>query len=156
MANTYELIASSTVGAGGAASIDFTSIPNTYTDLCIKISARFASSSTLIKITYNSNTSNYARRGLVGENATTASYSGSDAFIAYTDASTNTSNTFGSADVYIPNYSGNGYKSASIDTTKEQASADAVTAMTASVWSNTSAITSISLSDLSGGQNFLQ
>ena len=30
MANTFELISSVTVGAGGAASIDFTSIPSTY------------------------------------------------------------------------------------------------------------------------------
>jgi hypothetical protein len=36
MANTFELIASSTVGSGGAANIDFTSIPATYTDLCLK------------------------------------------------------------------------------------------------------------------------
>ena len=40
MANTYELIASSTVGAGGASSIDFNSIPNTYTDLLVKLSGR--------------------------------------------------------------------------------------------------------------------
>ena len=33
MANTYTLIASLTVGSGGAANIEFTSIPATYTDL---------------------------------------------------------------------------------------------------------------------------
>ena len=37
---TYTLISSVTVGAGGASSIDFTSIPSTYTDLLVKISAR--------------------------------------------------------------------------------------------------------------------
>jgi hypothetical protein len=37
MANTFELIASSTVGSGGAANIDFTSIPATFTDLCLSI-----------------------------------------------------------------------------------------------------------------------
>ena len=42
MANTYTLIASSTVGSGGAANIEFTSIPATYTDLLIKMSARAA------------------------------------------------------------------------------------------------------------------
>jgi hypothetical protein len=33
MATTYEIIASVTVGSGGAADIEFTSIPATYTDL---------------------------------------------------------------------------------------------------------------------------
>jgi hypothetical protein len=33
MATTYEIIASVTVGSGGAANIEFTSIPATYTDL---------------------------------------------------------------------------------------------------------------------------
>ena len=37
MANTYVLISSSTVGSGGAASIDFSSIPATYTDLVLKL-----------------------------------------------------------------------------------------------------------------------
>jgi hypothetical protein len=40
MANTFELITSSTVGSGGAASITFTAIPQTYTDLKILYSTR--------------------------------------------------------------------------------------------------------------------
>ena len=157
MPNTYTLIASSTVGAGGAASIDFTSIPSTYTDLCIKLSTRFASTSTLIKITYNGVTTGYSRRGVVGENNAAASYSASDAFVAYTDSSSNTANTFGNSEIYIPNYAGSNYKSASIDSVKENNNVpDAVVALQASLWSNTAAITSISLSDLSGGQSFLQ
>ena len=40
MADTYTLISSVTVGAGGASSIDFTSIPATYTDLLVKFSLR--------------------------------------------------------------------------------------------------------------------
>jgi hypothetical protein len=35
MATTYEIIASVTVGSGGAADIEFTSIPATYTDLVV-------------------------------------------------------------------------------------------------------------------------
>ena len=40
MANTFKKIQTVTVGSGGAASIDFTSIPQTYTDLKIVLSAR--------------------------------------------------------------------------------------------------------------------
>jgi hypothetical protein len=36
MATTYEAIATVEVGSGGAANIEFTSIPATYTDLVIK------------------------------------------------------------------------------------------------------------------------
>jgi len=40
MANTYTLIASSTVGSGGAATVSFSSITATYTDLCLLASVR--------------------------------------------------------------------------------------------------------------------
>jgi hypothetical protein len=40
MANTYEAIATVEVGSGGAANIEFTSIPATYTDLAIAFSIR--------------------------------------------------------------------------------------------------------------------
>jgi hypothetical protein len=36
MANTYEAIATVEVGSGGASTIDFTSIPSTYTDLVLR------------------------------------------------------------------------------------------------------------------------
>ena len=54
MANTYTLISSVTVGSGGASSIDFTSIPATYTDLCLVWSGRSAGSDVDTKITFNS------------------------------------------------------------------------------------------------------
>lgn len=40
MMATYIKIGSVEVGAGGASSIDFSSIPATYTDLVLKMSAR--------------------------------------------------------------------------------------------------------------------
>jgi hypothetical protein len=42
MATTYEAIETVEVGSGGAADIEFTSIPGTYTDLVVKVSARNA------------------------------------------------------------------------------------------------------------------
>ena len=44
MPNTMTLISSSTVGSGGTASISFSSIPNTYTDLVVKLSVRSTAS----------------------------------------------------------------------------------------------------------------
>ena len=38
--NSYESIATVTVGSGGAADVTFSSIPATYTDLLLKLSSR--------------------------------------------------------------------------------------------------------------------
>jgi len=40
MPDTFVKIATVTVGSGGAATMAFSSIPSTYTDLCIKMSSR--------------------------------------------------------------------------------------------------------------------
>jgi hypothetical protein len=53
MATTYEAIATVEVGSGGAADIEFTSIPGTYTDLVVKVSARSTSSSGDCRIELN-------------------------------------------------------------------------------------------------------
>ena len=70
MADTYVLINSVTVGAGGASTIEFTSIPSTYTDLLLYCSVRDSATSTGVQnlyITYNSNTSGYYDRVLNGD-----------------------------------------------------------------------------------------
>ena len=65
MANpTMTLIASNTVGSGGVASVTFSSIPATYTDLILKSSSRdtTTSVSAQINIQFNGDTAaNYER-----------------------------------------------------------------------------------------------
>ena len=71
----YESIATVTVGSGGAANVEFTSIPATYTHLQIRGIAKWSSTSndrTLLKVEYNSDTgNNYARHLLGGDGAAT-------------------------------------------------------------------------------------
>ena len=58
VANSYESIATTTVGSGGSASISFTSIPSTYTHLQIRFIAKSTtggSGSTTTSITFNGN-----------------------------------------------------------------------------------------------------
>ena len=66
MANTYTLISSVTVGSGGASSIEFTSIPSTYTDLLLNFSGRSntnqASGGFACKIEFNGSSSNLSAR----------------------------------------------------------------------------------------------
>ena len=67
MAIAYNFIASSTVGVLGSATVSFTSIPATYTDLLVKLSARGSGvNSNEIRLTFNSNTSSYSNKTLYG------------------------------------------------------------------------------------------
>lgn len=155
MANTYELISSSTVGSGGTATITFSSIPQTYTDLLIKISGRSNRGATFsdIRISFNGSPTgtSYSDRDLEGSGSSASSQntSSTDSIHIYQaiPGSSATNNVFGNCDIYIPNYSSSNYKSTSIDSVMENDSSISYMALTAGLWSNTSAITSIVLTD---------
>jgi hypothetical protein len=151
MATTFTKIASVSVGVLGAASIDFTSIPSTYTDLCIKLSARSTSiSNDLMSIQFNSSTSNFTYKILFGQGTSTGSISGSTGLISWVDISTDTANTFGNAEIYIPNYSGSTNKSFSVDAVTENNDAQADKSFAAMLWSDSSAITAVGFTPNSG------
>ena len=161
MANTYTLISSVTVGSGGASSIDFTSIPATYTDLKVVISGRTtrATVQDSIQVQFNSDTgANYAYRRLYGTGSAAASDSStgdSSATCGYIDGNNATASTFGSCEFYIPNYAGSNYKSISSDGVSETNGSAANSALTATIWNSTSAITSIGIKGGTGA-NFQQ
>jgi hypothetical protein len=151
MANTYTLIASSTVGSGGAATIDFTSIPATYTDLVLKVSARSTDNTGDLGIKLNTSTSSFSRKVLRGSGSAASSTSGSDNYVGGLNPSTYTASTFGNAEIYIPNYAGSTNKSISVDSITENNATEAFAFMVASLWSNTAAITGISLYNFTSG-----
>jgi hypothetical protein len=154
MANTYTLIASNTVGSGGTATVTFSSIPATYTDLLLRISARANVNNYGIRVRFNSDTgTNYTWRRLEGNGASTSSNSNTtfgspyNTFI-YSSAnnqSTQTASTFGNMDLYIPNYAGSNYKSTSHDGANENNGTDAYANLIAGLWSSSAAINSITL-----------
>jgi hypothetical protein len=150
MPDTFTLIASSTVGAGGAASIDFTSIPSTYTDLCLMFSGRTTSNAgqnwSVTRATFNGSSANWNYRGLYGDGASASSgNSASLSEFGFGSSSLTTANTFGSTSIYIPNYAGSAAKSVSVDSVTEHNGTTALMGMIANLWNVTSAITSISL-----------
>ena len=160
-----ELIASVDVGSGGAASIEFTSIPATFTDLCVKVSSRSSATSQTfgyIYITFNAATTNLSSKVLYGYGSGQGSLSitGQDAIFTYNDTSISTSSTFGNCEFYIPNYAnGSVYKSVSLDGVNENNATDARQTLTAGLWSSTAAITSIQLNSEDNSavpKNFLQ
>jgi len=151
MANTYEAIATVTVGGGGAATMAFSSIPATYTDLAVLCSLRLARSNTYsqARAYFNSNTSNYSWRALLHDGFSSpaaSSTNGTDVAYWYPPAANATASTFGNDLIYIPNYAGSNKKSYSIDSVPENNSTTAyIAGLWAALWDNTAAITSITL-----------
>ena len=152
---TYTLINSVTVGSGGSATMTFSSIPSTYTDLCLKISARADYSGDYIAFRLNPNgsTSNATSRIIYGTGSSTASFTDTIIY-ANTTAATATSNTFGSSEFYIPNYTSSSFKSISYDGVTENNATSVLTLFSASLWSDTTAISSLTISTTTG--NFAQ
>ena len=156
MANTFEAIATVTVGSGGAANITFSSIPQTYTDLCLFISARSEVAGTFSDevIKLNNTTSSYTNRYIYGNGANP--FRGNDAYTSQGGFSTGlpgdtaTANTFGNKMIYIPNYAGSDYKAYLVDGASETNATTAYLHLLAGLRSNTDAVTSIVLVTDSG------
>jgi len=155
MATTFTLIKTYTIGSGGAASIDFTSIPATFTDICLKISARTnytGSQYGYIDLAFNTLTTNQSYRRLLGY-STAANSSTDTANSAMVDSDAATASTFGNWEMMIPNYAGSNYKSFSIDAVTENnagTSEAAFCALVAGLWSASAAISRITISPRSG------
>lgn len=141
--STHKLIQTVTVGAGGSSSIDFTSIPQTYTDLKFLMSIR-TSPSDSIYININSSTANFAGKWLEGNGSAISSgvNSGSGRYIIYPVS--NTTNTFAQATIYIPNYRVSENKVFSVEGVMEGGSGNPAYIDLISInWTNTAAITSV-------------
>ena len=156
---TMTLIQSVTVPSGGAASIDFTSIPSTFTDLCVKISVRgnLSNINDVLQIQFNGSSASFTGRWLQGNGATASSLSYTAGRIGYFPDAATTASTFGSTEVYIPNYAGSTNKSFSVDSTQENNSAAAgysLQHLAAGLWSSTAAINQITI--LGTNENFVQ
>ncbi len=81
--NSYESIATVTVGSGGAANIEFTSIPSTYTHLQIR-GIGLITSAGGFTVQFNSDTgSNYSWHQLYGEGSIAQSNSGATQTFMY-------------------------------------------------------------------------
>lgn len=157
MAPTFKKIQTIEVGAGGSASIDFTSIPSTYTDLIIKLSVRDASTASYandINIKVNGATTSLSARLLYGTGSAVASTT-NPTWIANANANSSTASTFGNAELYFTNYAASANKSFSVDSVTENNATNALAMLAAGLYSSSTAITSIGFT-LAGGTNFAQ
>lgn len=154
MATTYKLIESKTVGTA-VGSIEFTSIPATYTDLLFLISSQSAlaeSDRGLYILNFNGSTANFSGMYVQGAGSGTPSSGSLAKYIGPTPAA-NTTNVFGNQQLYIPNYASSNNKSYSIDSVAEANTTLSYIANNAGYWANSAAITSVAFAYDSGNIN---
>jgi len=160
-ANTFTQIGSTVTVSTAVATISFTSIPATYTDLVLKLStktSRSGDSSDDGYVTFNGATTGFSYK-LLSANGSTAGSSGASSTSSIYDftpngSGTNAAGIWGNAEIYIPNYAGSNYKSISMDAVMENNATASYQYLTDGLWSSTAAITSITLQADLG--NFVQ
>jgi hypothetical protein len=161
MANTMTLISSVTVGAGGASSIVFSSIPSTYTDLLIKVSARstYASTTDSLGIYFNTVAADCNYKNLAGNGTSATSGGGTaqtDIYVGEFSAANSTTNTFGSCDIYIPNYTSSNQKTDSSDSAGENNATFGLVNLLGGLSTKTAAISTITVRSFGGSFNLAQ
>lgn len=151
MANTYKLIEAKTL-ASAAASVEFTSIPSTYTDLLVVVSCRLsrATNGGALNVNFNSSGSNLTEKNMWGNG--TSAVSGTDiALVALVPGANTTASTFSNFQLYVPNYASSNNKSWSSDFVSENNATAGYDGFVAGLWSQTAAITAIKFVDNGAG-----
>ncbi len=152
MSATYTPIASITLGAD-AASVTFSSIPQTYTDLILVSntrSTRAGNTGDNIFLRFNSDSgTNYSATTLEGNGSIAEStrFSSASAVYIRIPASTATANVFSPSITNIMNYSNTTTNKSTL--TRAQSVSESVN-LIVGLWRNTTAITSINLSANNG------
>lgn len=149
---TYNLIESKVL-ASGTASITFTSIPQTYTDLLITCGLRIDGTATdVFSVKPNGQTGTFATVNVQGYGNNSTVFSGSTSLIAGgAGASGYSTNVVGNASIYFFNYTNSLNKSISIDSSPGNYAAPTRIVLTNGYWNTSSPITSIEIAALEGG-----
>jgi hypothetical protein len=142
-----------------ASSVTLNSIPQTgYTDLKLVMSARTSiagASGDYLRVSFNGNTTGYSAKLIIGNGSSVSSVTTStERWFAQVGSNGQTANTFGNAEIYIPNYTAAVNKSFSSDSVAETNATTTESILAAGLWSNTAAITSIALTSGNSG-NFM-
>lgn len=155
MATTYQLI-SSNILSSTTASVTFSSIPATYTDLALMVSARsnVAANQETVNLQFNGNTSSiYSNTRIFGSGSTVGSNTNSNIsriLAPYVNGDTADSNTFGSIEIYIPSYTVSQNKPLGAFGAAERNDVTAYMGATAGLFSSTTAISSLSVTPENG------
>jgi hypothetical protein len=152
MANTFIKIQTIAL-TGTQASIDFTSIPQTYTDLKMVYSLRSndtnANGGNFFYFQFNNTGFTGLSARAVGGNGST-SFSTTGNVYGYMTPSDFTASIFSNGEFYMPNYTSATNKSYYADSVNENNATTANLVLYAGLWSNTAAVTSVKLVPYSG------
>lgn len=156
MANTFSLISAITLG-GATASVSFTGIPSTFTDLCLKWSARGSvSGNSNLNLRLKLNNSAVTEYSAIQLYAFSAAASSIDTGFAYVTIDSgapsagDTASTFGYGELYLPSYTVSTNKPFGSVFTAESNTSSVIRGFRAMLWRNTSAVTSLDLTTNSG------
>jgi hypothetical protein len=144
MANTLIPIQTYTLGSTST-SVTFSNIPQNYTDLKLVVSARSsATPAEGMYVSFNGSASSFTGKYLLGDgtNATSGSLA---QYVGSIFGAVGTSNVFNNTEIYVPNYTSSNNKSFSVDNVAESNGTTGYQNIIAGLWSNTAAITSITL-----------
>jgi hypothetical protein len=149
MAKTYSLIQAQTL-TSNTASVTFSNIPQNFTDLRLFISCRSNRATEVddqFNIYPNNSSSNLTSRFVRGDGSTVTSGTANRTYIPAAGA---TANIFSSITMIIPNYTNNKHKNIHTDSVQENNATTAYMSLQSTTWENTSAITSLVFSPVSG------
>jgi hypothetical protein len=155
-----QLIQTATVGSGGASSISFNSIPQTFTDLLVVSSCRSSSTTQvtdMLLVNFNgAGTTNFNSINFGAANGSNFSSNDTNGYVGMTATTMQTANSFAVSSAYIPNYTVATNKSYSIEGVGPSLTSPGTwsSRFTGMRWSNTAAITSMVITPNSG--NFLE
>ena len=140
--------------ASAQASITFSSIPQTFTDLYVVFSVRVTTSDGGLRLRVNGATTNLSVRLLYGTGSSTASATDTT-YLGSVPNSGTTASTFSSAGFYFPNYAGSTAKSFGGELVDENNATTGLQWVTAGLYNSSTAITALEIFGSAGG-NFVQ
>ena len=146
----YDSIATTTVGAGGAANISFSSIPQTYTHLQIRFIARTNRSATsdLLNISLNGSATTTGHY-LFGNGSTV--FSGVlNSFVGWGSSNSTTSNAFGTGIIDILDYANTNKNRVVRTLSGWEGNGDGEIALTSVLQTSTSAVSSLTITPNTG------
>jgi hypothetical protein len=156
--NSYESIATVTVGSGGAADVTFSSIPSTFTHLQVRAIARGTSTPVSLVMQFNGATTNYNMHQLYGDGSSVTSANPSDSAILIGNLTPSSAgaNIFAGNVIDILDYKNTNKNTTARALSGYDNNGSGFAVFQSGLWVDTSAITSIKLFPRSATGNLVQ
>ena len=154
-----EVIQHVEIGAGGAASLTFTSIPQNFTHLYVKFSGRMTragNSGSIFSMRINGDSSTICNYRLLLGNAAYTGTSASFLPAGYINGPTSTAGLFSNHSIHIPNYAGSLVKNVTAESTSPDNSTSQLVCVSAGLYNSTSPVTSLYFAELNGPSDLVE